>query len=337
MIAIYAEGDIIDNIALFTEDYPQWSKILNSGIDICLNIDDNKLSAKLSDVEDPICLALQGSGSMKTPIALDGFFKQINEDISIVLDKPRSIFLLNIEEEESSRIQLELGMAVYSVKNLPKSIFSNSYFIDLNKGLKISDSWKGIIKFDKPLSNALVISDNYYFTNEDIGLNRGISNLIPFLDAYLPNSLAIEYHVTIITEDSNKSNEWWVKEFGKLVAKIRNLRVYPINLELVLSTTIHPRKLISNYINGRTDQGFDVFHARDIEKIRFDNEFEQSEIFYNIDNSGTKHFQSVTNTLNKLEKKCVEVSEYVKNEGNKSGRMLFGCNNDKTIKNRLLN
>ena len=54
-------------------------------------------------------------------------------------------------------------MAVYSVQNLPEAIFNNSFFKDLTKGEVINGNWKGLIQFEKPLSNSLIISDNYYF------------------------------------------------------------------------------------------------------------------------------------------------------------------------------
>ena len=337
MIAIYSEEDIIDDIALFKEDFPQWNKIINSGIDICLNINDKKLTAKLSDYEDPLYLALQSSGSMKIPVALDNFFKQINEDFTAILDKPRSIFLLDIDEATSTRIQNDYGMAVYSVKNIPKTLFNIRHYKDLNKGEKINNGWKGVFQFTKPLSNSLIISDSHFFKNEDRDGNLGIANLIQFLDAYLPDKLAIEYHVTIFAENSNKSNEWWISEFGKLITKIKKLREFQISMELILYESIHPRKLISNYANCRTDQGFDIFYTKDFEKIRLDNEFEYNEIFFNLENEGTNHFKSVSKAISSLEQNFFEVSEYVKAKGNTKDRMLFGCNKDKSIKNRLLN
>jgi hypothetical protein len=275
---------------------------------------------------------------MQIPVALDNFFKQISEDTSTLLDKPRSIFLLDIDEATSTRIQNDFGMAVYSVQNLPEAIFNNSFFKDLTKGEVINGNWKGLIQFEKPLSNSLIISDNYYFTNEDNAVNRGLINLIKFLDAYLPKALKIEYHVTVIAQDSDKiSPERWNIEYGRLVTEIKKLRDYDINIELVLTNTIHRRKLISNYVNGRTDQGFDVFHATDTEKVKTDNEFEHNEIFINIDNNGTKHFQSVSIALDKLENIGNEVSEYIKAKGNTKGKLIYGCNPDKSIKNRLLN
>ena len=337
MTALYSEQDILDEIVLFPEDFPHWNKILKSGLHICINIKDADLDTKLTDPEDPIFLAYTASATMEVPIALDTYITDVKSDLTQTVEKPRSIFLLDIDDAIANKMREELGAAIYSVHNLPEKIFDFSFYRDLEKDENIPSNWKGIITFNKALSNSLVITDNYYFSNEDNGINRGFSNLINFLDAYLPDTLAVEYQIAIIANDYDKSEAWWIKEYGKLVTEIRKLRPFSIHLELILTDTIHRRRLISNYVFGKMDQGYDLFHARNTETVKLDNDFEHSEIFSNLDNLGTKHFQSATLTLDKLEKKCVAVAAYVKVSGNTAQRMLFGCNKDKTIKNRLLN
>jgi hypothetical protein len=337
MTTLYTEREILDDIVLFSEDFPHWHKVILSGLPVCVNINDEDLEEKLLDAEDPIFLAYNDSATMELPIALDSYFTNIKSDLTQIVDKPKSIFLLDIEENLAINARKDFGMAVYSISNLPEGIFNFAFSLDLEKAQTIQSNWKGILSFDKPLSNSLIITDNYYFNNEDSNINRGFSNLVNFIDAYLPNELAIDYHITIFAEDANKSNERWVREYGKLVALIKPLREFNINLELVLSSTIHRRRLVSNYVFGKTDQGYDVFHAKKIDDVKLDNEFEHFEIFSNLDNPGTKYFKASDNTTFKLEKISNSISEYVSINGNSPGRMLFGCNKDKTIKNRLLN
>lgn len=337
MTALYIEKEILDDIALFEEEFPKWNKVLKSGLSVCINISDDDLDEKLTNPDDPIFLAFNGSATMEIPIALDTYFTDLKSDLSQVVDKPRSIFLLDIKETEAQNTRKNFGIAVYSINNFPETILDFSHSIDLEKNQIIASGWKDILNFEKPLSNSFIITDNYYFSNQDNSINRGFSNLVNFIDAYLPNQLAIDYHITIFAEDCAKPNGWWLKEYGKLVAKIKPLREFPINLELVLTSTIHRRRFISNYTLGKTDRGYDIFHAKEVNKVKLDNEFEHFEIFANLKNSGTKYFQSIDNTICKLEKIANDVSEYVNGQGNTIGRMLFGCNKNKTIKNRLLN
>ncbi|ARV12019.1 hypothetical protein BTO09_06510 [Gilvibacter sp. SZ-19] len=337
MTTIYSEQQLLDEIAIFPEDYPQWNKILKSGLNICINISDDDLDEKLINPEDPIFLAHQASASMPLPVALESFIADIKADLTRTLEKPRSIFLLDIDEAVALNARQDLGMAIYSVNNLPEKILDFSYSVDLDKNQNIQNNWKGIITFEKALSNSLIVTDNFYFSNEDDGINRGFSNLFNFLDAYLPDSLAVEYQIAVFANDYNKPEEWWIKAYGQLLAKIRGLRPYDIHLELILAQTIHRRRLISNYVIGKMDHGYDLFHARKVDVVNLDNEFEHYEVFSNLDNLGTKYFQAASNTLGKLETKCATLSAFVKANGNTAERMLFGCNKDKTIKNRLLN
>jgi hypothetical protein len=337
MTALYIEKEILDEIALFEEEFPKWNKVLKSGLSVCININDDDLDEKLTNPEDPVFLAYNASATMKLPIALDTYFTDLKSDLSQVIDKPRSIFLLDIEETEAQNTRKDFGTAVYSINNIPETILDFSFSLDLEKNQIIASGWKDVLNFEKPLSNSFIITDNYYFNNQDNYINRGFSNLINFIDAYLPEQLAIDYHITIFAEDCSRNNAWWIKEYERLVALIKPLREFPINVELVLTSTIHRRRFISNYALGKTDQGYDVFHAKENNRVKIDNEFEHFEIFSNLNNTGTKYFQSCDNTISKLEKIAIGVSEYVNSQGNTIGRMLFGCNKDKTIKNRLLN
>jgi hypothetical protein len=149
--------------------------------------------------------------------------------------------------------------------------------------------------------------------------------------------LSIEYHITIFTEDCEKSHEWWVRKFGILVTSIKALRKFDIRIELVQTKSIHKRAIVSNYVVGKTDRGYDVFHAKITDKIKLDNDFAHHEIFSNLDNSGTKHYDSASITLAKLDKIGRKVCALVKANNKTDGYKLFGCNPDKTIKNRLLN
>lgn len=339
MTTLYVESDKIEEFALFEDEMPHWNKVIKSGIPICLNISEEELDAKITNQMDPLHIAYNSSGTMKLPVALDGYIEWVKKDLSRTMEKPNGIFVLDIDDNKAVDVQKKMGMAVFSSDNVPNEIFIKTFYLELDKNSIIANGWKGIVQFGRPLSNSLVISDNYFFANEDNGLNRGISNLVPFLDAYLPDELEVEYHITIVAPNSKeKTNEWWIKEYGRLVSSIKRLREYPINIELVLAKSkIHKRRIVSNYCIGKTDKGFDVFYSNNLEKVKEENDFEYLEIFSNLDNSGTKHFQSATKLIDQLSEHCNGIATYVAANKNQLDRSLFGCNGDKTIKNRLLN
>lgn len=337
MNTIYAEKEAVETITLFNDEYKHWNQVFLSGIDLCINISDEELDDKLMNLDDPLFLAFNSSATMKLPIALESFFNQIYKDSSTITNQPTGIFFLNLENEECEKLAKNYGISVFSAVNFPHSAFNIQYYLEVSKNQSIDNGWKGVMNFNKSLSNSLVITDNYLFKNEDAGLNRGLSNLVPFLDAYLPENLGISYQVAILSATNNKSAEWWIKEYGKLCTKIAALREYPIELEIILKNSIHARKIISNYSRGKSDQGYAFFYANNDKLIKLDNDFEYSEIFANIENIGTKYYKSNLDTLEKLRKICQEVSAYVAREGNTSYCMMFGSNKDKSIKNRLLN
>jgi hypothetical protein len=337
MNTIYIEKDAVENITLFNEEFDHWNQVFLSGIDLCINISDEELEEKLMNPEDPLFLAFNSSATMKLPVALNNFFESIYEDSAIISEKPTGIFFLDFEKNQCEELSKKYGVSVFPVDKIPKTAFDGHYYLEVNKNDTFKEGWKEVVKFEKPLSNSLIITDNYFFSNEDSGFNRGISNLIPFLDAYLPDFLELTYQVAIIAGVNNKSKEWWIKEYGRLCTKLSALRDYQIELEIILTKSVHARKLISNYSRGKTDQGYAIFHAENGTLIKSDNDFEHSEIFSNLQNIGTKYFKSNEVTVEKLRKICLQVSEYVRSQGNTSECMIFGCNKDRTIKNRLLN
>jgi len=339
MITLYIEAHKIEEFALFDKEMPHWDKVIKSGINLCINISDNELDEKLKDELDPLSIAYKNSGTMSLPMALGNYIDGVKEDLTQTIDKPNAIFILDVEESSASEIQKKLGMAVFSCNNLPDNLFSKNFYKEYRKNEIVKNGWNGVIQFDKQLSNSLVITDNFFFKNEDRGENRGIKNLIPFLDAFLPDHLEIEYHITIVSPNSKQMSDlWWVKEYGKLVTSAKLLRDYPINLELVLSKSVfHKRWLVSNYVRSETDVGFDFFLASNLEKVSESNYFRYIEIFRDLDNKGTKNFESNMTVFEDLSEQCTIISNDVKSGKNTRNYKLFGCNADKTIKNRLLN
>jgi len=338
MFVLYTEKNALDDILFYEEEkYPNWKKILTKNIDICVNISDDDLEKELADSESPLFFFLNAHAGAKQPIALANYFPTLIEEPSEVLNHPRSAFILDISEDEALQAQKEFGMAVFSSENIDDTFFKGGFFKELNKNNKVDGGWQALIDFELPFSNALVISDEYLFQNDEKGNNLGLSNLPNMLDAFLPKYLGVVFHLTIIAADAGKSKDWWAKRFGSLKAEIIRLRDYNINIELVLAKTIHKRRAISNYLNSWTDKGFSVFKDYDKNKVRDDNDIHIYRIFNNLEDFGDSHYSSSQKGLDELKKICSSVSDFVNSGNTASNRMIFGdCNADKTIKNRLL-
>lgn len=337
MFRLYTEKESYENICFWEEEkYPNWKKIISKNTDVCINISDDDLDIELENPESPIYLFLQSSASAKNPIALKSHFANLKEDISEILSEPRSVFILDIETEEAKKIQEEYGIAVFSKIDIDDHFLIGGFSKELIAGQIIEGGWKNLIDFDFPVSNALIISDNFLFKNEEAGKNLGLGNLPQLLDIFLPKKLTIDYHITIIIEDANKTKKWWERTVGNLKAEVIRLRDYPINFEIILTKTVHKRRIISNYLNGWTDKGFSIFKNSDINIVRGENDVNLNRIFNNIDDNGDTHYMKSENGINQLKKICDNVSEYIQNNGQSPNRMIFGdCNQDKTVKNRL--
>lgn len=340
---IYIEKEKFDEIILFNENYPNWMKILSDNTQILLNMTDEDFINELNDIESPIYLFEEMNASDVKPKALGSQFVALKDDMMGLINHPRGVFIFDIEPNEASKVSKSLGVAVISSDDLNDNYFKGGLFKEFASGQIVEGGWKSVLppKEELQVSNALVISDCYLFENEENGLNYGLSNLPNLLDAFLPKALEIEYHITILAQNGDKSRSWWIKKFGAFKAKIELLRNYEIRLELFLTKGPHKRRFISNYLNGWADKGFSMFKISDPNQVRDYNEdfydFHLHKVFDNIDHTGDTHFKSATNGLQQVKKCCDKVSDDIKKIIENESSMIFGdCNKDKTTINRLL-
>ncbi len=338
MFNLYCEREIFEDICLF-DDYPNWKKIIANQTQVLLNMSDDELDEELLNPDSPIFLFQEANAAAVVPKALGAQFQALKDNISDVLNHPRDAFIFDIGPEEAKSIANDFGSAVFSSKNLNDTFFSGGFFKELKHNQLIPGGWKSLISFDLPVSNSLIISDDYFFENEDNGINCGISNLLCLIDAFLPDNIKVDYHITVVAPKGNKHNrEWWIKKFGALNVKVKKLRPYTINFEMVFAATTHKRRIISNYINGWTDKGFSIFKGDNPEKVRGVNDIHIYRVFDNIHIRGDNHFISASNGIAQIKHHCDNAIQYIKSQGNTEHAMIFGdCSKDKSIKNRLLN
>jgi len=347
MYTIYSEKDIFENIVVFNDQTPNWYNILCNHSEVCLNITDSEL-ANEEKQGTPIFEFIMANGG-RSPIALKDYFDTIYEDNSVISAKPRAAFFLNCSEEEAASIQSSYGVIVQSGESINDNILTGSFKRKLFKDEEIEDGintgWKTLLNFNFPPSNSMIISDNYLLqSTERVGakyIASGKMNVIWMLDALLPATLSIPYHITIISEDNNQNEGWRNRLAGELNTEINNLRNYEINVEIVFtkSELLHERILLMNYVNSSCEHGFYVFKAKDGITVHVVNKIQINSYFSSLNNSqGESEYQVANKDLSLLKIVCNDLSEHI-HAGTLvyRGAILGGCNPNKSIKNRLLN
>lgn len=136
-----------------------------------------------------------------------------------------------------------------------------------------------------------------------------------------------------------RSEAWCVNISHELKEEIATLRTYPIIVELVLTQTLHKRKLILNYLNGTVDKGFAIFRPFDGKTVRDDNDFRCDRIFNRLEsNEGDSDYVVVETVLTQLKRKCNSVKQFIGNAGQMTQHRILGdCKPDFSITNRLIN
>jgi hypothetical protein len=347
MFTVYAEKDIFENIVVFNDQAPHWFNIFCNHSEVCLNMTDEELASEELQ-GTPIFEFIMANGG-RSPIALKEFFDSIYEDNKVIADKPRSAFFLNYSKADADAIQSAFGVIVHGNEAIEDNTLKGSFFKDLPKDSvfenQTTKGWQNLVSFSLPPSNAMVITDDYLFSNEENGHIVGKSNVIQLVNAFLPANLSIPYHLTILSNDNPevgkppKSKEWCERLAGELKAAIVALRPYPIVFEIVFTQTLHKRKLILNYINATCDKGFAVFRVSDGKTVRSDNDFRCDRLFARVEpQEGDTDYMAAESILLQLKSKCQSVRQFIANSGaTVNNRILGDCNADKSLKNRLIN
>lgn len=347
MFTVYAEKEIFENIVVFNNETPNWFKIFCNHSDVYLNITDEELAAEQIP-GTPIFEFILAAGG-KSPNAKKAFFDSIYIDNSIIAEKPRSAFFLNYSKVDAYTIQSSWGVIVQGHENIDDSSLKGSFFRDIVKNSVFENhsikGWNNLVNFALPPSNSMVITDKYLFSNEENGQLVGKRNIIQLINAFLPTSLSIPYHILILASDQPderkppKSEAWCKRIAEEMKKEISALRGYDIVFEIVFSQTIHKRKLILNYLNATSDKGFALFNANDGKTVREDNDFRCDRVFNRVDPAeGDTDYIVAESVLSQLKRKCNSIKQFIGNAGHMTNNRILGdCNPDFSIKNRLIN
>lgn len=347
MFTVYAEKDIFEKIVVFNDETPNWYSIFCNHSDVCLNMTKQEMEAE--EIQGtPIFEFIMANGG-RSPVALKEYFESIYDDPSEIVKNPRSAFFLNYSKTKASQIQADYGILVQGNEEIEDGSLKGSFFKDLAKDKVFENQalkgWEHLLSILMPPSNAMVITDDYLFSNEERGQIVGQTNVLQLVNVFLPPNLSVPYHITIISNDHPeagkpaKSKQWCEKLTGDLKASISALRSYPIVLEMVFTQTIHKRKIILNYLQVTCDKGFAVFRAKDGKTVRTENDIRCDRIFNRIEpHEGDNDYNTSEAILLQLKHKCQSVGQSISNAGaSVNNRILGDCNSNKSLRNRLIN
>lgn len=298
-LTIFSEVSAIEKI--YIENFPNWRRIIDSGVKIYLNIDKENLEKELDDTDGSILgMWNHEAESAKKPEDLGSHFQFI-EDTQSIVRTPLGIFILDVDLEKANDLSLKYGVQIFSAGELIDiqdfcidHVFEKDAVVQCeDKSLK---GYKYISKpFTKEVSNSTIIIDRYIFRNREHNLNIGVYNLIQYFDSFLPTTLDIPYHILIITESvtapSYPSDSLRDKIVENITSKIKKLRGYEISVELLFvhSSTvhydsIHLRRILKNNHFGKCDLGYANFSINSMGVVngimRWRNEF-NLKVYYN--------------------------------------------------------
>ncbi len=133
-------------------------------------------------------------------------------------------------------------------QSLEKVLFSDNLPITSHY-----QNWNFLQTYKVPC-NAIVISDNYLFTND-----IGYENLKSILRNLLPEKLKITFDLTIIGYDPKKQFIQIQKTYQEISAFLKATFNYNINLTIIREDS-HERAIYSNLAKFSTHKGFSLFN-----------------------------------------------------------------------------
>lgn len=334
--------ETLENIAIFDEDFPNLHNITKSHAILCLDLSEDELDEVLSDIEGDLsqfCL----KNNIQT-IPLKEYFNALQEDTSIIIEKPRAIFFLDVSPEEAKTLTAKYGIIVQSITQVDDNILQLSFRKALDKGEIVggnSDGWSNLLASQKlPPLNSLIITDNYLLQNEINGKLIGFENLKMILNAVLPQNLDAVFHLLIVAPMPQKIRPEKADQLnGMLKAYLKTIRPYEFQLEFVFNNTIHARKILSNYFAIICDKGFQLFHPLYKTTVYDENEVSILSILHDTKSTSGDTMLAITHKdLAKIRKSCITLREQILGGVKDPFKKIIGdTSKDKIIQNRLFN
>lgn len=346
---IYADKELLETILLESDKYENWNNILKNHSDVYVDLSQADYEADIALTEESILFQyLQDTGG-KEPIPNEQFFVDFEANNNIVESKPFSAYFLQKEDAEINSLKEYFGL-LFQNEKIDDKILSNKFQKNCNKNDIYNNAgsigWKAIMPNQVLGYNSLIITDPHLFNNDKnvngIFVNYGVENIVLFLEAILPPQLGVEFHLLIVSSRQNGgfSEDKMQLIFNDLNARIKGLRNYSINVELIITPdSIHRRSSFSNYHLINCDKGFKLFSIDDPSKIYDDNSFKYWNIFeINLHAYGDSQFKELTDEVPKIKAGIKSaVNTIIAMNRNLEDKKCYGLPADYSIQNRLIN
>lgn len=199
---VFLNKDSLETILLFPDVYPNLYKVFSEKSKLILDMTDDELDDILENSESDITQFLSGHNLYHE--ARNGILQTYKENISLMVEEPRSLFLLDIDRETAESISKDHGILVLSLNDIDDKIFDCGIFrfrIDenLESSGTIHQNWINMLKDMRLLPfNTLVVSDSYLFNTAHCNIEDCTHNIEGFLEAILPERLCGEIHVVFL-------------------------------------------------------------------------------------------------------------------------------------------
>lgn len=210
-------------------------------------------------------------------------FNEIEKHPEVIARYPSSVFILDISVEQAALLQQKFGVIVQSIEQLDDAILTtvSQKTLYTEEG-DIDIGWDDVIKGIRDLPiNALIINDRNLFTNDQVVKDSdgsikekclsGVDNVGDILNAILPRTLDVDFHILIICDKAGIERHLTVKNVITYLNGVKKKinRPYQINMELLavssqssFYTKTHNRKILTNYSYLTFEHKINAFDGR---------------------------------------------------------------------------
>lgn len=271
------------------------------------------------------------------------FLDSIKTNIRSLQDNPTDIYLLD-RETKCKLITENTGVFITNNNAHSSEPLKISWSRSLSKGEEFSwDSFfrRDVMNVILP-SNALIIVDRYLLND----FYCGCQNLIDILDPILPPTIAGDYHILIVTDDSTITEQTVDIAVDALQDIITSLeRPYPIILELlfvnrysknaakVFYGKTHDRHIYSNYFVMSADHGFCAIEEKKL-VAKYGQTIRLEGIYSGIDNK----YQDISSLPSKASNDFITAIENLKSSKSKDYKFYINTKAEdiRRMRNRLV-
>lgn len=347
-IKVYIEKEALKRFILNECSYRNLLAIFTEHSVLCVNMTE----AEIENEWKTTSLDGQRSGSMllkfctghnmKRPTPARNDFMSFLSNNDKLLDYSRSVFVLNVSQEEAINLRNKYGIMVLSKENLNDNEFQFHMKDTVKKDEvkdNVEDGWEPFFNSRKQPwlpSNVLVFSDEYLFKNEDKGVNLGVRNLKSIIPNLLPKTLDTDFQILVISPIPKDNITKAQSIANELSSFVHNITVpYQCKITFVFTNAIHTRKALSNYYVMTCDKGFCVYKDNPKNKVHDTNFIEITSNFHSAaDSSGSTGYDDTSMCLKDLMKSCFEAQEQAK-KGISTVLITGDCGPNFEIYNRL--